>query len=205
MTAISHSQHTFAYTVGTLVGVVLSMIAPAHAWLLFGILSSIQMYAVHKATSSVALSSLDASRGPALAREFLEGGRLSSPEEMRRKERFEWPFFNGVPSPPGFLLDVGASPIVFGSTQMLDAAVSKAKLAKHLFLVHWDSKRASIILHSEARDRDIVQGLFEAVRISLPVADAKFEDFETALEEAGWTLEGTAMETSSKQIRVEWD
>lgn len=213
VTAQSHSQHTAAYTIGTLIGVVLSMSSPsatsAAAWMLFGVLSSIQLYAVRAATRAVALSSLDASRGPALALQFLRGDSLSSPEEMRRIERFEWPFALGVSglASSGVSLEVGASPTVFGTESAMRQAVAEADRMGRAFLVNWDEKRGtSVVLHSRARDLDIVQGMFEALRVAHGNGEGtKFEDFVAALKSAGWSLEGSSMETSSKQIRVEWE
>jgi hypothetical protein len=209
VTAQSHSQHTAAYTVGTLIGVALSMLTTptsAAAWLLFGVLSALQMFAVHKATTSVALSSLDASRGPELVRQYLSRERLSTPEEIRRIERFEWPFFVGISSSK-VRLEVGASPLVFATEVQLQLAVETANGKP--FLTKWDpqTRIASVVLHSRANDEDKVEGVFEVLRSADFAAnqDVTFGDFVGALKEAGWTMEHNAMETTSRQIRVEWD
>ncbi len=207
VTAQSHSQHTAAYTVGTAGGVLLTLAMAGAAssfssWMLFALLSAVQMFAVHKATAAVALSSLDAVRGPALMRQFLSKGRVSTPEEMRLAERFEWPFVSHSTRNAPI---VGASPLVFETASKLQEAIDASR--GRPFLLHWSGRRASVVLRSSISDEEVVEAVYCASQLGVShcAACPPFAEFARALREAGWTTDNNSMETASRQTRAEWN
>ena len=202
VTAVSHSQHTAAFTGGTLAGVALSLVlgpaAGAPVWIAFVALSTVQLVAVHRATRVLAMRTLDAGRGPLLAVEFLKSGVVVGPKEMGKREQFAWPFAREkLP----FRLEMGASPSVFENEQQLEEAMKRA--GNRPFLVHWQNPRLSVVLRPGLRDGQMVEAMFEACR-QVVGGEAQFAEFEKALLAAGWTMEEAALETSFEQIRLEW-
>lgn len=197
VTAQSHSQHTAAYTLGTSLGVLLTLI-DLSPWIAFLLLSSIQMFAVRQATMAVALSTLDAQRGPMLVQHFLDHHRVPSPDELRLIERFEWPFVSLFRLPHG--LCVGAPVTVFPCAQDLDTAIQASQ--GRPFLLYWDGRIVSIVLQEDASDASIIEALFEACKLAQGRHQESFEEFRTLLLRNGWSVDECSIESSSGRTRV---
>ena len=197
VTAMAHSQHTAAYTLGTALGVLFTSLGFS-PWLTFVALSSIQLLAVRQATAAVALASLDAQRGPMLVQQYLNSKSVVTPAEMRALDRFEWPFVTPFRLPHNLV--VGASVQVFENVSQLEAAQKKSNGKP--FWIHWDGATAHIVLLDEAREQDIVEAVFIACCEAQGNGGAVFSNFKIALERSGWRVDECTMETSAHRIRV---
>jgi hypothetical protein len=155
----------------------------------------LQLFAVQRATQGVALETLDGNRGPLLMVEYRKTGIVSTPQEMRLQERFEWPFFANRTL--DFKLKVGGSISCFSSAVELEKALEQT--GEKPFLMHQTPRKVTIVLHERATEMDALEAVFE-----LCCPGENFEKFVTILSEKGWDLREQAWESTSQTIRGKW-
>jgi len=190
VTAMSHSQHTAAYTLGTGLGVLFSLVsagATGMAWSCFLCLASLQMWSVRQATASLELKVLDGARGPLLIHHYLKHATVPSPASVKEMERFEWPFDKQHSNTTVVLGCSIAS--VFDNVKALQSAIVESNGKPYLI------KGKQVVLQRGISDKDIIAAAFDAH------GGKDSEGFIKSLEKQGWHTHECAM---AKAIRSDW-
>ncbi|KAG0616528.1 hypothetical protein M758_5G122700 [Ceratodon purpureus] len=136
------------------------------------ILSAIHLYSVQQEMRAAPINTLNSQRTAMLVADFVKTGNVSSPAELRYRERLILPV--GLEKDAGNVR-VGA-PLQSGVAKPSVMAELKEKFKGEPFLLHFGEQATDMVLHQKATGEDAVRGWLLATHVSRLCKGRKFQD-----------------------------
>eukprot|EP01118_Nematostelium_gracile_P011219 TRINITY_DN3951_c0_g1_i3.p1 TRINITY_DN3951_c0_g1~~TRINITY_DN3951_c0_g1_i3.p1 ORF type:complete len:411 (-),score=97.69 TRINITY_DN3951_c0_g1_i3:68-1300(-) len=217
------SQETAVSFLGLLLSFVISPLLDSPReliWFIFIILTFFHLFANYMAVSSLVFNVINSQRGDILFRHYLETGNMLSPNQVASKE-IVLHFF----APSNIVLGIDAKKF----NQQSKCGVWLEKMRKEAYLVFINDDKVIVVIHSEAKDMDILKGFYHASVIqflrgnqnsqlrrkldslvrddivlgSYQFVENSFSEVMTECIRMGWDMEHSLF--SCNQIRADWD
>lgn len=204
------SQETVATMAGMAIGMLLARVTMGHSlaiWFSFLLLTIFHMYANYRAVRCLSLNTLNGERSSILLQNFMETGKVLSPQKVSTEEHI-LPLWLNPWSSQNFRhlykrIHLGVKVSSLSDTDMMElfhCAGTYYKKAKYLLLQRKGTIR--IVMHKDSTQADVLQSYVHALVManlldkstsvhieSLSWMSKHYDDFIRKLQSAGWKME----------------
>lgn len=204
------SQETVATMAGMAVGMLLARVTMGHSlaiWFSFLLLTIFHMYANYRAVRCLSLNTLNGERSSILLQNFMETGKVLSPQKVSTEEHI-LPLWLNPWSSQSFRhlykrIHLGVKVSSLSDADMMElfhCAGTHYKKAKYLLLQTKGTIR--IVMHKDSTQPDVLQSYVHALVManlldkstsvhieSLSWMSKHYDDFIRKLQSAGWKIE----------------
>lgn len=204
------SQETVATMAGMAIGMLLARVTMGHSlaiWFSFLLLTIFHMYANYRAVRCLSLNTLNGERSSILLQNFMETGKVLSPQKVSTEEHI-LPLWLNPWSSQNFRhlykrIHLGVKVSSLSDADMMElfhCAGTYYKKAKYLLLQRKGT--ITIVMHKDSTQADVLQSYVHALVManlldkstsvhieSLSWMSKHYDDFIRKLQSAGWKME----------------